>query len=215
MNAETNVDQKEEHHYRGNNEDEKWLYHYMLGKIAEKRKDQPMVYLAHYLKAAKCLYECNATYPIKVNHSNPSQLSIEALELFYRANAAIIKYTEKHSSIGKHEAGLFKKILKELAVSPFAVNRAKISDVTFKRKLVGSSDKIQNVIPNTSTKIGSSEEFSRSDEKCYFTSDDDKLQTIHNITENRIIESYSDKKQECVSRRISQVILVKLFVVYD
>ncbi|XP_065084812.1 calcineurin-binding protein cabin-1-like isoform X2 [Ochlerotatus camptorhynchus] len=204
VNAETNVDQKEEHHYRGNNEDEKWLYHYMLGKIAEKRKDQPMVYLAHYLKAAKCLYECNATYPIKVNHSNPSQLSIEALELFYRANAAIIKYTEKHSSIGKHEAGLFKKILKELAVSPFAVNRAKISDVTFKRKLVGSSDKIQNVIPNTSTKIGSSEEFSRSDEKCYFTSDDDKLQTIHNITENRIIESYSDKKQECVSRRISQ-----------
>lgn len=29
--------------------DEKWLCHYMLGKIAEKRKEDPSVYLKHYL----------------------------------------------------------------------------------------------------------------------------------------------------------------------
>lgn len=205
VNSNTNVDLKEEHDSRGNNEDEKWLYHYMLGKIAEKRKEQPMVYLAHYLNAAKCLYECNATYPIKVNHSNPSQLSIEALELFYRTNAAIIKYTEKHPSISKHEAGLFKKILKELAVSPFAVNRAKISDATLKRKLLGPSDKAQNVVSNTPMKIGRSEELTKSDEKCDLTNDDDKHQeAAHNLTENQLVDPDSINKQECASRRISQ-----------
>lgn len=29
--------------------DEKWLCHYMLGKIAEKRREDPGVYLNHYL----------------------------------------------------------------------------------------------------------------------------------------------------------------------
>lgn len=30
--------------------DEQWFYHFMLGKIAEKKKDPPNVYLEHYLK---------------------------------------------------------------------------------------------------------------------------------------------------------------------
>lgn len=30
--------------------DEKWLNQYMLGKIAEKRKGQPEIYMNHYLK---------------------------------------------------------------------------------------------------------------------------------------------------------------------
>lgn len=29
--------------------DEKWLCQYMLGKISEKRKEQPTIYLNHYL----------------------------------------------------------------------------------------------------------------------------------------------------------------------
>lgn len=29
--------------------DERWLYHYMLAKIAEKQKKEPVEYLQHYL----------------------------------------------------------------------------------------------------------------------------------------------------------------------
>ncbi|XP_052903342.1 calcineurin-binding protein cabin-1-like [Anopheles moucheti] len=118
-----------------NHEDEVWLHHYMLGKIAEKKKEHPAVYLTHYLKSAKYLYECNATYPIKINHSSPSQLAIEALEIFYRINAAIIKYVEQHSPINKKTSRLFLRTLKELSTSPFAVNRAKINENMLKRKI--------------------------------------------------------------------------------
>uniref|UniRef100_A0A182NFP7 Calcineurin-binding protein cabin-1 MEF2-binding domain-containing protein n=1 Tax=Anopheles dirus TaxID=7168 RepID=A0A182NFP7_9DIPT len=116
-------------------EDEIWLHHYMLGKIAEKKKEHPAVYLTHYLKSAKYLYECNATYPIKINHSSPSQLAIEALEIFYRINAAIIKYVEQHSPINRKTSRLFLRTLKELSTSPFAVNRAKINENMLKRKI--------------------------------------------------------------------------------
>nr|XP_049462674.1 calcineurin-binding protein cabin-1-like [Anopheles coluzzii] len=118
-----------------NHEDEIWLHHYMLGKIAEKKKEHPAVYLTHYLKSAKYLYECNATYPIKINHSSPSQLAIEALEIFYRINAAIMKYVEQHSPINKKTSRLFLRTLKELSTSPFAVNRAKINETMLKRKI--------------------------------------------------------------------------------
>uniref|UniRef100_A0AAG5CSA0 Uncharacterized protein n=1 Tax=Anopheles atroparvus TaxID=41427 RepID=A0AAG5CSA0_ANOAO len=118
-----------------NHEDEIWLHHYMLGKIAEKKKEHPAVYLTHYLKSAKYLYECNATYPIKINHSSPSQLAIEALEIFYRINAAIVKYVEQHSPINKKTSRLFQRTLKELSTSPFAVNRAKINENMLKRKI--------------------------------------------------------------------------------
>uniref|UniRef100_A0A182K5N1 C2 domain-containing protein n=1 Tax=Anopheles christyi TaxID=43041 RepID=A0A182K5N1_9DIPT len=120
-------------------EDEIWLHHYMLGKIAEKKKEHPAVYLTHYLKSAKYLYECNATYPIKINHSSPSQLAIEALEIFYRINAAIIKYVEQHSPINKKTSRLFLRTLKELSTSPFAVNRAKINETMLKRKISPNS----------------------------------------------------------------------------
>jgi calcineurin-binding protein cabin-1 len=36
------------------NHDEKWYYHFMLGKIAEKQKEHPNVYLDHYLKVSFC-----------------------------------------------------------------------------------------------------------------------------------------------------------------
>lgn len=31
-------------------QDERWLHHYMLGKIAEKRQEPASQYLSHYLK---------------------------------------------------------------------------------------------------------------------------------------------------------------------
>lgn len=109
------------------NHDEKWYYSFMLGKIAEKRKEVPSMYLNHYLKSAKYLYEDNATYPIKINHNNPTHLAIESLEVFYRTTACIMKHIEQHGKINKPTAKLFVRVLKELASSPFAYNRAKIN----------------------------------------------------------------------------------------
>ncbi len=108
------------------NHDEKWLYHYMLGKIAEKRKDQPNIFLDHYKKSAKCLYENNASYPFRINHSNPPNLSIEALEVYYRITSSIVKYLEQHSVVKKAVGKLFLRVLKEVGNSPFAMNQAKI-----------------------------------------------------------------------------------------
>ncbi|XP_055840261.1 calcineurin-binding protein cabin-1-like isoform X2 [Episyrphus balteatus] len=137
QNEEENDDDNESH-------DEKWLNQYMLGKIGEKRKEQPSAYMNHYLTAANYLYENNATYPIKINHSNPTTLSVEALEMFYRTNAAIIKFLEHDKEISREVGDLFNQILNNLANSPFAFNKAKIDDNSlnaFKRKI---ADKVES-----------------------------------------------------------------------
>lgn len=121
LNSNKNQEENDDNH------DEKWYYHFMLGKIAEKKKEPPVNYLNHYLKSAKFLYEDNATYPIKINHSNPSHLAIESLEVFYRISACIMKFLEQHSKINKPTAKLFLRVLKEMSSSPFAFNRAKIN----------------------------------------------------------------------------------------
>lgn len=53
-------------------------------------------------------------------------LSVEALEVFYRINAAIIKYLQNESEILRSTGELFNKVLKSLSSSPFAYNKAKI-----------------------------------------------------------------------------------------
>lgn len=111
--------------------DEKWLYHYMLGKVAEKRKEPTNVVIDHYLKSAQYLYEHNATYPFKIVFTNPQNLSLEALEIFYRATAAIIKYVEQHSTITRGIGKYFIKVLKQLSTSPFAMSQAKINGSNF------------------------------------------------------------------------------------
>lgn len=133
--------------------DEKWLYHYMLGKVAEKKKEPPKVYMDHYLKASKYLYECNATYPIRINHSNPQNLSIEALEIFYRITSSIIKYLEQHDQVKRDVGKLFEKMLRELSTSPFAYNKAKLDNNSInalKRKMA-SQEEPQKPTPGSST----------------------------------------------------------------
>lgn len=116
--------------------DERWLYHYMLGKIAEKRKKPPNIYVEHYVKSAKYLYESNATYPFKISHSNPQNLSVEALEIFYRITSSIVKYIENNAQITKSIGKLFITTLKNLSESPFALNHAKIDGKCFKNVMI-------------------------------------------------------------------------------
>lgn len=113
------------------NHDEKWLYHYMLGKVAEKRKDLPANVIGHYLQSAQFLYEHNATYPFKISFTNPQNLSLEALEIFYRITVSIIKYVEQHAVITRGVGKYFLKVLKDLSASPFALSQAKINGKFF------------------------------------------------------------------------------------
>lgn len=119
---------------RDGSHDEKWLYHYMLGKIGEKRKDQPHTIIDHYLQSAKYLYEHNATYPFRIHFTSPQNLSLEALEIFYRITAVVIKYVEQHSTITRAIGKYFMKVLKQLSASPFAMNKAKINGKCPRRK---------------------------------------------------------------------------------
>ncbi|XP_031357687.1 calcineurin-binding protein cabin-1-like isoform X2 [Photinus pyralis] len=91
--------------------DERWLHNYMIGKVAEKRRKEPVEYLQNYLTAAALLNENNAIYPDKINYHNPQHLSIEALEIHYRIHASILKYLELHE--GKSVTTVIGKMLKK------------------------------------------------------------------------------------------------------
>lgn len=108
--------------------DEQWLYHYMLGKVAEKRKEPPDAVIAHYVESARCLYEHNASYPFKISHGNPQHLSVEALEVYYRITACVVKYLEHNAVIRRATGRMFARVLREVNGSPFALNQAKIDD---------------------------------------------------------------------------------------
>lgn len=102
--------------------EEVWLHHYMLGKIAEKKQDHPKIYLEHYKQAAKYLHEDEARYPKKIHYHNPPELSIEALEIYYRIHASILKYLfkQKDDAIPQDDLELFQTYITEAANSPFA-----------------------------------------------------------------------------------------------
>ncbi|XP_015221768.2 calcineurin-binding protein cabin-1 isoform X4 [Lepisosteus oculatus] len=102
----------------GDGDEEEWLIHYMLGKIAEKRKQHPQDYLLLYKQAAHYLHEEAARYPRKIHYHNPPELAMEALELYFRLCASILKLLEAGEQELDHEM-LF-NILKEAADGPFA-----------------------------------------------------------------------------------------------
>ncbi|XP_058491833.1 calcineurin-binding protein cabin-1 isoform X2 [Solea solea] len=102
----------------GDSDEEEWLIHYMLAKIAEKRKQPPVEYLQLYKKAAHYLHEEAARYPRKIHYHNPPDLAMEALELHFRLSATILKLLEAVKPDLDHEA-LF-TLLVEAATGPFA-----------------------------------------------------------------------------------------------
>ncbi|CAK1545405.1 unnamed protein product [Leptosia nina] len=112
------------------NEDS-WLLFYMLGKVAEKRNKPPSIYLNYYMKGFKSLLEADANYPLKINYSSPTHLSIEVLELHYRIHASILKYIEQHenkpisASVGK----VFLNCIEEWQRGPFTSKPKKDTEI--------------------------------------------------------------------------------------
>ncbi|XP_053783743.1 calcineurin-binding protein cabin-1 isoform X4 [Desmodus rotundus] len=102
----------------GDGDEEEWLIHYMLGKVAEKQQQPPTVYLLHYRQAGHHLHEEAARYPKKIHYHNPPELAMEALEVYFRLHASILKL------LGKPEFGVGAEVLvnfmKEAAEGPFA-----------------------------------------------------------------------------------------------
>ncbi|XP_011944941.1 PREDICTED: calcineurin-binding protein cabin-1 isoform X5 [Cercocebus atys] len=102
----------------GDGDEEEWLIHYMLGKVAEKQQQPPTVYLLHYRQAGHYLHEEAARYPKKIHYHNPPELAMEALEVYFRLHASILKL------LGKPDSGVGAEVLvnfmKEAAEGPFA-----------------------------------------------------------------------------------------------
>ncbi|XP_008547464.1 calcineurin-binding protein cabin-1 [Microplitis demolitor] len=128
-------------------QDERWLYHYMLAKISEKKNHDPPVFLEHYATASELLHRNNAHYPKKISHKNAHYLSIEALEVHYRIHASILKYLEQHESkpLKKSLGELFWKCLLDCASGPFMQFQSKLSKN--KRRDESNSDDIDYKIP--------------------------------------------------------------------
>ncbi|TSO88119.1 Calcineurin-binding protein cabin-1 [Bagarius yarrelli] len=110
----------------GDCNEEEWLIHYMLAKISEKRKLPPKDYLRLYKQSAHFLHEEAARYPRKIHYHNPPDLAMEALELFYRTAATILKLlegetgTEESEQKDRLDYEIFFNMLADAAVGPFA-----------------------------------------------------------------------------------------------
>ncbi|XP_072181988.1 uncharacterized protein [Diadema setosum] len=101
--------------------DEEWLVHYMLGKVAEKRSLLEES-LKHYLQASHHLHENEARYPKKIPYHNPPDLSLEALEMYFRIHAAVLKLiqcSELGSRVKGHSYTSLEGMIREAAQLPF------------------------------------------------------------------------------------------------
>lgn len=62
-------------------QDERWMHHYVLGKINEKNDDNSVLFMDHYLKAAEFLDSYGAIFPKHITYTSPQYYSIEVLEV--------------------------------------------------------------------------------------------------------------------------------------
>lgn len=107
----------------GTGNDEMWLNHYLLGKIAHKMGEPPAVYLNHLYLSLQYLHQMHARYPRKILYHSPPPLSIEALELYYKIHALCIKFLLKYEdkSAPKKDLQAVRMHLEKASKSPFAL----------------------------------------------------------------------------------------------
>ncbi|KAJ6659060.1 hypothetical protein lerEdw1_019363 [Lerista edwardsae] len=142
----------------GDGDEEEWLIHYMLGKIAEKQQQPPATYLLHYKQAAHFLHEEAARYPKKIHYHNPPELAMEALEVYFRLHASILKLVGKADS--GVDAELLVTFMKEAAEGPFARGEEKNTPkMTEKEKLCMADEDSHSsagTVPGPGTSLPSS-----------------------------------------------------------
>lgn len=74
-------------------EEEQWLAFYMLARVKEKAKEDICEICELYRKSAQYLHEQKPKYVKRINYAGtPPKLALEALELFYRSHATVVKF---------------------------------------------------------------------------------------------------------------------------
>ncbi|XP_034242546.1 calcineurin-binding protein cabin-1-like [Thrips palmi] len=126
-------------------QEEPWLPQYMLGKVAEKRGEAPVVFLQHYRAAAKLLFDSNAVYPLSLNYDPPQHYAFEAHEVHYRIHASILKHLElmEGKCLSEEIEVLYNETLDEAAKGPFMAARG-IPQQTFAKRQ--SVDPVENMV---------------------------------------------------------------------
>uniref|UniRef100_A0A673YLN3 Calcineurin binding protein 1 n=1 Tax=Salmo trutta TaxID=8032 RepID=A0A673YLN3_SALTR len=99
----------------GDSDEEEWLIHYMLGKIAEKRKQPPREYVQLY----KQVHSRGHYLWTQLIHRSALQTRfVQTGGLYFRLSATILKLLEAEEPDLEHE--IFFNILAEAATGPFA-----------------------------------------------------------------------------------------------
>ncbi|XP_063238012.1 calcineurin-binding protein cabin-1-like isoform X2 [Bacillus rossius redtenbacheri] len=132
-------------------QDERWLHHYMLGKVAEKREDNPCTSLNHYVQSCKYLSSNKASFALKLNYNNPPFLAVEVLEVVYRIHACILKYLEQREgqAVPGKVRRSFARHLQEVEAGPFmAAVRDKKSDSEEESRKRSASDALFSGLEN-------------------------------------------------------------------
>ncbi|XP_040433641.1 calcineurin-binding protein cabin-1 isoform X6 [Cygnus olor] len=184
----------------GDGDEEEWLIHYMLGKIAEKQKQPPVVYLLHYKQAGHYLHEEAARYPKKIHYHNPPELAMEALEVYFRLHASILKL------VGKPDSGVDAEILvsfmKEASEGPFARGEEKNTPKAAEKEKACMIDEDSHssagTVPGPGTSLPSSSGPERSqDSTAAVLSDSSSTQDMFNepaSSQDSLRKTYTEKR---------------------
>ena len=130
-----------------NDVDERWLLLFMIGKIKEKQGQPLLTCLEFYQKSIGYLRKNKVVIPRKINYNNPQDFSIEALEVYYRIHASILKNISKAERekkvIPEDQCRKFYEIMKETQLDPIFTtnsNKPKIERFSNKRKLAKTDE---------------------------------------------------------------------------
>lgn len=103
--------------------EELWLAYYMLGKVSEKKKENLLKTLQYYQWADLCLYIDGAVYPKKINYYSPQYLAMEALEVYYRTHATVLKWLLHNRKFSARMMRQVKWFLLSASKTPFVSRR--------------------------------------------------------------------------------------------
>ncbi|XP_035713340.1 calcineurin-binding protein cabin-1 isoform X2 [Folsomia candida] len=124
-------------------EDDAWINHYMLGKVAEKTNStEPTIFISQYVLAGQLLHAKCSTYPSRINYYNPPDFALEALEIYFRIHASILKFIKHIQEDSNKECeDMLLKFLKDAEESPFMKSKqGRGTDGENKRKKAAGSE---------------------------------------------------------------------------
>jgi len=84
-----------------NDVDERWLIHFMKGKIKEKSNVSFLECLECYKVSMEFHRQNKVVVPKRISYSNPQLFALEAMEVYYRVHASILKYLLKFEKNNK------------------------------------------------------------------------------------------------------------------